>query len=108
MDNYLIVLAQDNSVHISIRQDDYDYDGYNPENDEPAILLAFNLQDHTVQEVEMDSDTFGYYQSYYNFLKYGENQIITYGGDPYDPDGSDKDQICCITIESFERIFLIF
>ena len=56
MDNHLVVLVQDNSVHIDILMGNYDYEDYNQEDDEPATLLAFNLQDHTVQEVEMDAD----------------------------------------------------
>ncbi len=106
MDNHLVVLVQDESVHIDIRLGDYDYEDYSSDDDEPATLLAFNLEDHTVQEVEMDSKIFGYYENYYTFLKYGENQIIKYGN-PYDPYGYGIAQIGCITIESFKRTLLI-
>jgi len=101
MDHYLVFLVHDNSLHPKDRDRGDDYDSYE---DEPATLFAFNLLDHSIQQAEIDSSHFGYQEGYYSFLRYGENQIIKYGGtsSKYSPSS-----FVNITVESFERILLI-
>jgi len=77
-----------------------------PEREQTATLLAFNLQDHTVQEATGINHTLFVRQGgHYSFLKYGENQIIKFGGLF---ERHDAARMICITVESFERIILIF
>jgi len=116
MGHYLVVLVHSEILHRPTGRE-YDYD-IEPKTDQDATILSFNLQDHTVQEAEVDISAFryqqGYYaycdfirqRDYYSFLKYGENQIIKYGGE-YEYFGGAGSMIC-ITVESFERILLSF
>ena len=92
MDNYLIVLVQglkspqDKKLTFNSR--------LNTEK-RSTTILAFNLLDHSVQEVEIDAPSMSSRHLFLNFLKYGDNQIICHNHD-----------ITVITIESFERIFI--
>jgi len=84
MDDYLIVFANDGALSKRFYM---------------TNLLAFNILDRTVQEVEIQIGCFGD-QRGYSFLVYDGNRIIKYGGD-------DSFSLTCITIQSFERILRI-
>ena len=93
MSHYLIVCVQDQYTYDKHREE------YDSDEDEPASLLAFNLLDQSIQEVEIN-DCYFKYQKGYSFLKYGENQILKYGQMNH---LSFKCSLACITIKSFER-----
>ncbi len=70
--------------------------------DSTASLLAFNLEDHRIQRVELESHYLKSKDDSSSFLKYGENQIIKYI--PFCYEYSSYLNMVCITVESFERI----
>ena len=94
MEHYLIILVQDESEHPRQRERDY-----NSEGDDPASLLAFDLEDHSVQEAKINVDLFSY-QNSYTFTKYGENQILQYYSGE---NGAYDKSFVCITVESLKR-----
>jgi len=63
----------------------------------PTTLLAFDLRDHSIQEVTLDEEMFDSAQESVYF-KYKDNQIIRYGG---------FSDLMRITIESFSRILFM-
>ncbi len=70
-----------------------------------GCLLAFNLEDHSIQRIEIEDEEFEWHNNY-SFLKYSENQIIKYA---WNSRGQSYDfNLICITVESFERILYIF
>jgi len=85
MDRYLILLLQ------------------NPDDIRPggsgltttATLLAFDLWNHSIQEVELERPLFCFVQESATYTKYKEDQIILFGGR--------SKKMIRITIESFER-----
>ncbi len=91
MDDYLIVFALG-------RNPKFDWDRQKT-GKLPPTIFAFNLLDHSVQEVEMDTPSFVSPEDNFSFLKYGENQIIKYT--------EARSTVTVITVESFERILLI-
>ncbi len=102
MENYLIAFVRvgdDPGLGLGLG---FGFDS-NVKKDEPAqeqeVLLARNLLDHSVQEVEFETCSSVFQEDSFSFLKYGENQIIKYGGDA-------NSIATLITVESFERILL--
>jgi len=97
MDHYLVVVVTSATVY-------KDEHGYVSEREYTANLLAFNLEDHSVQEAKIDALLFMWQEGDYSFLKYGENQIIKYASE-FSYGGA---SMACITVGSFERILLLF
>jgi len=91
IDHYLIVLV-------------HDYESDEEEmlvDHEPAVLLAVNLHDKSVQKAKIPLSMF-ICQSDYSFTKYQDNQIIKYGGRQGEKVLGNLVQI---TVQSFDRIF---
>lgn len=75
---------------------------------EPKLkLLAFDLQDHQIQEAILDESILSADIKDFTFTKYKDNQIIIFGGRPM-KDRKASGRIIRITIESFKRILHLF
>ncbi len=105
MGHYLIVLVQNGSPEDSKKQKreyywNSDSESEDSDEEDPAAsLLAFNLEDHSVQEAKINAKLVKLfaYQENYTFAKYGENQILKYSS------GNDQSFVC-ITVTSFKRM----
>jgi len=84
MDHHLIFLLQE-----------FSQDQFPSHNSTSMTLLAFDLRDHSTQEVKLNEKMFGGSEESVYF-KYKDNQIIKLGG---------SSNLMRITIESFQRIF---
>ncbi len=112
MGHILVVLVSDEVTHYQKRSYYYSSDR---EKEQHATFLAFDLEYHSIQEVEIlpsmfvnqeDSSVFLNQHRSYSFIKYDENQIIKYSCQ--EPSLHGPGSTFLITIESFERILLIF
>jgi len=68
-----------------------------------ATLLAIGLEDKSVQEAKIDKDIFCYHDEY-TLTRYGENQMIMFGGSHHN---NITGAMVRITIKSFQRISLL-
>ncbi len=96
MGHHLIIVAHDDSLEEPVHSEvTYESD---PET-EPAVLIAVDLRDSSMQEARVPEHLFFYHEGS-SFTRYKDNQIIKFGGLK---NGSMVDRMVRITVTSFER-----
>jgi len=97
MGHHMIMLVHDVNLDDEPVHSEVTYES-DPES-EPAILLAVDLRDSSVQEARVPAHLFFYHEGY-TFTKYKDNQIIKFGGRK---SGGMVNSMARITVTSFQR-----
>jgi len=94
MGHYLVVL-----IHEQHNVDDFIFS----RKYEPTTVLVVDLRENRVQTAKIKGDRINVENKSYTLTKYGENQLIRYGGQSVDKSTS----LTRITITSFERLTIL-
>ena len=100
MGHYLIILVHDESLEENDEPVHPEITNESDPEKEPAVLIAVNLRDSSIQEARVPAHLFFYHQSY-TFTKYKDDQIIKFGGRRNN--GLVAQPIVRITVTSFQR-----
>jgi len=100
MGHYLIILVHDESLEENDEPVHPEITNESDPEKEPAVLIAVNLRDSSIQEARVPAHLFLYHQSY-TFTKYKDDQIIKFGGRRNN--GLVAQPIVRITVTSFQR-----